>query len=205
MCSRLARSAALVLAASAVLGGCVNTVGTALRREQIGSKYARISGYLSTRSIAPGGTQRELTPGSIRHDVILDEATLAKIDAQETCVDVVIRTDSAHDEPLDQYRPSFEIDGLTGTAVVESELVSVQDYAFTGEAQVASVQGVAADKYMGLSISKPAEQIFRVVTRNARLCTAHGGNIAHVTLSLVHPSWAVSGYAYRDDFEWRIR
>jgi hypothetical protein len=145
--------------------GCAHTVSTTLRHDQIGTKYARISGYLATRSAAPGGTHTEGTPGAIRHDVLLDEATLAKIDGQETCVDLVLRTDSAHDEPVDQYRPSFEIDGTAQRGVIERELVSVYDYSFTGVREVASVEGVAANQYLGMSITQPAEQVFRVIER----------------------------------------
>src|SRR5262245_9818119 len=89
--------------------GCAHTVSTSLQRDQVGTKYARISGYMATRSAAPGGASTEETPGSIRHDVILDEATLATIDPRETCVDLIVRTASGHDEPLDQYAPEFEI------------------------------------------------------------------------------------------------
>lgn len=202
----LAPSLQIALAALAVVVvGCVNTVSTALRRDQIGTKYARISGYLNTRSVAPGGTHREVTPGTIRHDVLLDEATLAKVDAQETCVDLVLRTDSSHDEPVDQLKPMFTFDGVEASAVVEHELVSVRDYSFTGVAEVVSVQGVAADKFVGMSVSQPAEKIFRVIERTARVCTGQGGSPRAVKLSLVHPTWQVGGYAYRNDFEWRVR
>jgi len=66
-----------------VLGGCaVHTVSTSIRQDQIGSKYARISGYMATRGAAPGGKHTEETPGSIRHDSILDEAVLASVTPQ---------------------------------------------------------------------------------------------------------------------------
>jgi hypothetical protein len=208
--SPVARGPLVVRAAAAMtvfglLTGCVNTVSRAIRRDQIGSKYARISGYLSTRSVAPGGTHREVTPGTIRHDVLLDEATLAKVDAQETCVELVFRTDSTHDEPVDQFKPTFTFDGIEAPAVVEGERVSVLDYSFTGVAEVASVQGVAADKFIGMSVTKPAEKIFRVIERTARVCGGRGGELRAIKLTLLHPSWEVGGYAYRDDFEWRLQ
>jgi hypothetical protein len=190
---------------STLLAGCLHTVSVAIRRDQIGTKYARMSGYLSTRSVAPGGTHRETVPGTIRHDVLLDEATLAKVDAQETCVDLVFRTDSVHDEPIDQLKPTFTFDGVEARAVVERELVSVIDYSFTGVVEVASVQGVAADKFVGMSVTKPAERIFRVIERTARVCGGQGGAVSAVKLTLVHPTWEVGGYAFRDDFEWHLR
>src|SRR5689334_18623760 len=128
-----------------VLAGCAaHTVSTSTRRDQIGSKYARISGYMATRGAAPGGTHTEVTPGSIRHDSILDEAVLASVTPQETCIDLVLRTDSLHDEPIDQYQPKFEIDGKETRGVIENELVSVYDYTFTGMRETASVEAVAA-------------------------------------------------------------
>jgi hypothetical protein len=188
-----------------LLVGCAaHTVSTNLRPDQIGTKYARISGYLATRGAAPGGVHTEETPGSIRHDVILDEAVLAKIDAGETCVDLVLRTDSAHDEPVDQYQPTFEIDGKETRGVIESELVSVYDYNFTGQREVASVEAVAANQFAGMTITAPAEQVFRVIERRARVCGGLGGSVRAVTLDVTHPSWDVADYNYHLDFAWKL-
>lgn len=188
-----------------LLAGCAaHTVSTNLRRDQVGTKYARISGYLATRGAAPGGVHTEETPGAIRHDVILDEAVLAKIDAGETCVDLVLRTDSAHDEPVDQYQPTFEIDGKKTRGVIESEVVSVYDYNFTGQREVASVEAVAANQFAGMTITAPAEQVFRVIERRARVCGAIGGSVRAVTLDVTHPSWDVADYHYHLDFAWKL-
>lgn len=146
----------------------------------------------------------ESTPGAIRHDAVLDEATLATIDAGETCVDLVIRTGSAHDEPLDQYGPRFEIDGQDSRGVIESELVSVLDYHFTGEREVAAIQGVAANAFIGMSITQPTEQTFRVIERRARVCTGRGGRPRAVKLHVTHPSWDVASYNYHLDFAWQL-
>src|SRR5688572_7148546 len=180
--------------------GCAaHTVSTSLPANQIGTKYARISGYMATRGAAPGGKHTELTPGSIRHDVVLDEAVLAKVDAGETCVDLVLRTASAHDEPIDQYSPKFEIDGRETRAVIESEVVSVYDYNFTGQREVASIQGVTANDFLAMSVSAPSEEIFRVIERRARVCGAVGGNVRAVKLDVTHPSWDVADYNYHLD------
>lgn len=187
------------------LAGCAaHTVSTTLGYPQVGTKYARISGYMATRGAAPGGTHTEETPGAIRHDAILDEATLAKIDAGETCVDLVLRTGSAHDEPVDQYQPSFEIDGQRTRGVVENELVSVYDYNFTGMRETASVEGVAANQFVGMSLSQPTEQVFRVIERKARVCGAKGGTPHTVMLDVTHPSWNVADYHYHIHFEWKL-
>ncbi|MBA3465734.1 MAG: hypothetical protein H0T46_37730 [Deltaproteobacteria bacterium] len=181
-----------------------HSVSTSLRRDQVGSKYARISGYLATRGAAPGGSHMEKTPGAIRHDAILDEATLAKIDAQETCVDLVLRTDSAHDEPLDQYKPTFEINGTETRGVIENEVVSVYDYQFTGMRQVASIEGVSATQYIGMSITQPEEKVFRVIERRGLVCAGRGGNVRQVKLDVTHPSWDVADYNYHLDFVWKV-
>ena len=188
-----------------ILAGCAaHTVSTNLRRDQIGSKYARISGYMATRGAAPGGKHTEETPGSIRHDSILDEAILAKVDAQETCVDLVLRTASGRDEPVDQYQPSFEIDGKTTRGVIENEVVSVYDYNFTGMRETAAVEGVAANQFIGMSLQQPTDQIFRVIERRARVCGGLGGNVRHVKLDVTHPSWDVADYNYHLDFDWKL-
>jgi hypothetical protein len=188
-----------------VLAGCaVHTVSTTIRHDQIGSKYARISGYMATRGAAPGGKHTEETPGSIRHDSILDEAVLASVTPQETCVDLVLRTDSGHDEPVDQYQPSFEIDGKKTRGVIENELVSVYDYTFTGMRETASVEGVAASQYIGMSLQQPADQIFRVIERRARVCGGMGGPVREVRLDVTHPSWDVADYHYHLDFDWKL-
>lgn len=192
------------LVVALLLSGCAaHTVSTSIRRDQVGSKYARISGYMATRGAAPGGTHTEETPGSIRHDSILDEAVLASITPQETCIDVVLRTDSTHDEPLDQYQPAFEIDGKSTRGVIENEVVSVYDYTYTGMRETASVEGVAANQYVGMSLSQPADQIFRVIERRGRVC---GGMPAvhDVKLDVTHPSWDVADYHYHLDFDWKL-
>ena len=187
------------------LAGCAaHTVSTNIRRDQIGSKYARISGYMATRGAAPGGKHTEETPGSIRHDSILDEAILAKVDAQETCVDLVLRTASGRDEPIDQYQPSFEIDGKKTRGVIENEVVSVYDYNFTGMRETAAIEGVAANQFIGMSLQQPTEQVFRVIERRARVCGGLGGKVRQVKLDVTHPSWDVADYNYHLDFDWKL-
>ncbi len=185
------------------LPGCMHTVTTSLRPDQVGTRYATMSAYMATRSAAPGGTWTEQTPGAIRHDAILDDATLAKIDGGETCVDVTLRTEVAHDEPLSQYQLALTLDGQARRAVVDDERVSVYDYAYTGEREVASIEGVAASEYVGMSITAPGETIFRVIERHGRVCAGSAG--AHeIALAIVHPSWDVASYSYRLDFDWRL-
>jgi len=197
----------MLLASVAVTAaGCgAHSVTTAVRRDQIGTKYARITGYLATRGLAPGGTHTEETPSNIRHDVILDEATLAKVDASETCVDLVMRTTSVYDEPVEQLSPIFEIDGEESRGVVESELVSVYDYSYSGEREVVSIAGVTSEAFLGLSITEPTENIFRVIERQARVCAGRGGQPQTITLAVTNPSWDIADYNYHLTFHWQVR
>lgn len=196
---------ALVVSMVGVLAACSRTqVSTTIRPDLIGSKYARITGYMATRAAAPGGRHTETTPGDIQHDVIRDEATLARVTPTETCVDVVVRTARVHDEPLEQLAPTFEIDGSEHKAIVENEMVSVLDYNFMGRVETISVEGVAASQYIGMSVTEPAEKIFRVVERRGTVCVPRGGSPRNVALDLTHPYWEVADYNYHLVFAWKI-
>jgi hypothetical protein len=153
-----------------VVCACASSVReTSLSRANVGSKYARQTGYF-----AACGTKclDEETEGGIRHDAILDEIVLAKIDPQETCFDVTLRTEEGHDEPFTELSASCEIDGDSQPAAIENELVSVYDHAYSGQQNVAVVQGVAASQYIGMAVSRPAEMTFRVIERRGNVCCA---------------------------------
>jgi len=196
------RIAAAVLVAT--LAGCGHTAGIGLRRDQIGTKYARITAYFATRGAAPGGTHTEETPGNIRHDVIIDEATLASISPGETCVALVVRSDSSHDEPLQQLNPTFTIDGIEHRGVIEEELISVGDYAYTGERTVFALEGVTADAFLGMALTEPTQNVFRVIERRGRVCAGSGGAPRSVSLDVTNPSWDVADYNYYIEFEWTL-
>lgn len=151
-----------------VVGACASAVReTTLSHANVGSKYARQTGYFAA---CGAKCIEEETEGGIRHDAILDEIVLAKIDPQETCFDVTLRTEEGHDEPLTELSASCEIDGAGQQAAIENELVSVFDHAYTGQQNVAVVEGVAASQYLGMSVSKPAEMTFRVIERRGSVC-----------------------------------
>jgi len=62
------------------------------------------------------------------------------------------------DKPaLEQMFARGKAAGVETRGVIESELVTVYDYTFTGQREVASIEGVAASEYVGMSISAPAE------------------------------------------------
>lgn len=152
----------------AVVVGCASSVReTTLAKANVGTKYARQTGYF-----ASCGTRcdEEQTRGGIRHDAILDEISLAKIDAGETCFDVQLRTEESADEPFTELQAECEIDGSSVAVAVENEVVAVWDHAYTGQQNVAVVEGVAASQYIGMSLSRPAEMVFRVIDRKGTLC-----------------------------------
>ncbi|MBS1119029.1 MAG: hypothetical protein H6Q90_1257 [Deltaproteobacteria bacterium] len=149
------------------LGCASSTRQTTLSRANIGTKYARQTGYF-----ASCGTRcdEEQTRGGIRHDVILDEIVLAKVTPQETCFDVTLRTEESKDEPFTELHAECEMDGSGQQVAIEDELVSAYDFAYTGQREVAVVEGIAAAQYIGMSLSAPAEQVFRVIHRKGTLC-----------------------------------
>ncbi len=198
-------SSGLRLAVIAVaLGACGHTAGIGIRGDQVGTKYATITAYFATRSAAPGGTSTEGTPGNIRHDAVIDEATLASVSATETCVDVVVRTDSVHDEPLQQLAPTFTIDDVELRGVIEQEVVSVVDYAYTGQRDVFSLEGVSATAFVGMSLTAPTDNVLRVIERRGRVCAGQGGTPRKVSLDITNPSWDIADYNYYIEFEWSI-
>ncbi|HEU4610500.1 MAG TPA: hypothetical protein VFS15_00430 [Kofleriaceae bacterium] len=151
-----------------VVCGCASSVReTKLSRANVGSKYARQTGYF-----AACGTEciEETTEGGIRHDAILDEIVLAKIDPQETCFDVTLRTEESDDEPFTEISPSCEIDGESQQAAVENEMVSVFDHNYSGQQDVAVLEGISARRYIGMTITRPAEMTFRVIERHGSVC-----------------------------------
>lgn len=198
------RFSALVVVACAAAGCSRTRAETTIRPDLIGSKYARVTGYMATRAAAPGGRHTEETPGDIQHDVLRDEATLARVTPTETCVDVVVRTARVHDEPLEQLTPTFEFDGKAIKAIVENELVTVLDYNFMGRVETASIEAVAASSYLGMSMTEPEEKVFRVVERRGTMCVPHGGRVKEVALDLTHPYWEVADYNYHLVFAWKI-
>lgn len=196
---------ALLLSLLPVLLACGGpTVSRSLSPDRIGSKYARLTGYFGTSAAAPGGKHEEEVPGHLQHDIIRDEATLAVATGGEICFDVVVRSESQYDEPFEQLAPGCEVDGDDYEAIAEGELVSVADYGFEGSQTVMHAEAVTASEFLGLSIERPVERVFRVVSREARLCCpAPAGEV--IALSLRNERREVAGYDYRLTFEWTVR
>lgn len=194
-----------VTVAAALSVGCAGPkVSRTIGANHVGTKYARLTGYFATAKAAPGGRHEEGVPGQLQHDIILDEATLAKLGPAESCFDVVVRTESRYDEPLEQLSPSCSVAGHDGPVVVEDEKVTVIDYSYQGMQRVVRAEGVAASQYLGLSIEKPAEKVFRVVVRRAAVCCAAGGS-GTVALALDNSRREIADWDYKLAFEWNVR
>jgi hypothetical protein len=189
------------ITAVVIVAGCASqTHRASLPRSAIGTKYARQTGYF-----AACGTycKEEETTARIQHDVIRDEATLVSAGPEETCVELVVRTESGVDEPFDQLGPAFTVDGKERRAVVDNEVISVIDYAYTGQVQTVQVEGVAAGSFVGMALSEQREMTFRVIERRGKLCAA-GGASRTVSLSMRNPHLDVGMSKGRLDFDWQF-
>jgi hypothetical protein len=191
------------LGAAALLACAGPKVSRSISAEQVGTKYARLTGYFATAKAAPGGRHEEGVPGHLQHAIILDEATLMRQMPGESCVAVVVRTESQYDEPLEQLGPSCEVGGKGAPVVVEDEMVRVVDYTYEGMQPVIQAEGVAASAYAAFSLSQPAEQTFRVIERTATLCC--GATAPTLALTLDNSRREVADYNYKLTFEWSVR
>lgn len=186
----------LVLALFAA--GCNHTVSRSISDEQIGTKYAQLEGYFRAVDMV------EEVPGDIRHEAVIDEATLARVEAGETCMDVTIRTSRRYDEPISQLSPTCQSASQQSEAIAMDEVVSVYDYSYAGRVETVAVDAVAVDKYLGLSISEPAERIFRVIEREATMCcpvSPQGG----MELSFKNKRMDYNNVAYKLAFDWQLQ
>lgn len=191
---RLAVLIVLLLAGSAA---CSHTISRDISRYHVGTKYAQLQGYFRAVDMV------EEVPGDIRHDAVIDQAKLTKAGASETCMDVTIRSARRYDEPLSQQHPTCTAGQQSAEAIAENERVTVYDYSYTGRVETVAAEAVAADTYMGLSISEPAEKIFRVIERTGTLCCPIAGDKG-VELSLENERMDYNNVSYGLVFNWKI-
>ncbi len=189
---------ALLLLFVVLAAACNHTVSRDISSEQVGTKYAKLEGYFRSADMV------EEVPGDIRHAAVLDEALLSVVDDGETCADVIIRNARRYDEPLSQYGAQCTSGREQAEAVVENEEVSVYDYNYTGRVETVAVDAVAADVYMGLSVSEPGEKTFRVIERQGRLCCPMAAREG-LKLSFDHPRMDYNNLSYKLAFDWRLR
>lgn len=188
---------ALIIAMSCA----TNMKQVSLSKSQLGTKYATQTGYF-----AACGTVclEEQTEGSIRHDVIRDEATLTSVAPDETCFDLVLRTSSNHDEPVDQLEPSCTLDGVNARAVVDTETVTVRDYKYTGEVETVRAEAVTQEAFLDFSMTEPRDMTFRVIERDIRLCCGSEAS-REVQLRLTNPNLGSGAASSLLDFSWQMR
>jgi hypothetical protein len=194
------RSAALALFLCGAAFACRQTISNTISPAQVGTKYARLTGYFATRGV--GDHHLEDVPGSIRHDAIRDEVTLASVTPTEVCFDAVLRTAADDDEPFDQLSPRCEVDGKDGRVVADDELISVMDYHYTGQVDVLTATAVTPDAFAHLGLSQPADQVFRVIERKGRLCCGLTGR--NIELAFINERMTRFGNAHHLVLEWSL-
>ena len=177
---------------------CNHTVSRTIDEDKIGTKYAQLEGYFQAADMV------EDVPGSIRHEAVIDEATLTRVSEGETCMDVVIRTSRTTDEPLSQQQPTCIASDQSAEAIAENEVVSVYDYNYQGRVETVAVDAVAVDKYLGLSISEPTEMTFRVIERQATMCCPITPT-DHIKLKFKNKRMDYNNVAYKLAFDWRFQ
>ncbi|MBK8168787.1 MAG: hypothetical protein IPK60_00405 [Sandaracinaceae bacterium] len=176
--------AALTLAACALtLVACGHR--RALRTipaQWVGTSYAQIVSYFDL-----GHGAQEASPPDIPHDVLRDEATLSELDDEHMCVDVVIRTASYEDEPIELLSPTCITGRRRTGAILMGGYVSVFDVvaaqslpvnvvgtsSFVMPGQVVA-DHVPAQQFTTMQIAA-ASNAFRVIERGAHLCCANPG------------------------------
>jgi hypothetical protein len=181
-----------------LVAACSNTVGRSISRDHVGTKYAKLQGYFRAADMV------EEVPGDIRHDAVLDEAILTKAGDAETCAEVTIRTARRYDEPISQQSPTCQAAGQTAEAIADNVTISVYDYSYAGRIETVAVDAVALDEYVGLSISEPAEKIFRVVERKATVCCPISGH-SGVELTFENSRMDYNNLAYGLGFDWKLQ
>ena len=187
----------MMVLVGALVASCNQTVSRGISRDQIGTKYARLQGYFGAAD------RKEDVPGDIRHEVVIDEATLSSVSAEETCAQVVIRTARRLDEPLSQLQPRCRVERERVDAIAVDEVVSVYDYSYTGRLETVAADAVVADEYLGLSISEPAERTFRVIERKARVCCPVSGD--KVAMIFENDRMDYNNVAMGLEFSWQLR
>jgi hypothetical protein len=159
-----------------------------LRPEHVGTPYARQTGYFKKCGLQCDDA--EWTPAQIPHDALLDEVVLSSISAQETCFGVTLRADVDSDEPLTELGLRCEIDGHAQTTLVGPEQVATVDHPYSGERTVLSAGYASATRVMGLSVTQPTTETFRVVERQATVCCAMPlAQVAALTVSYADSGW----------------
>ena len=183
------------------IAACATTAKqVALHSSHVGTRYARQTAYF-----AACGTicAEEQTTASIRHEVIRDEATLMSMGPAESCIDIVVRTASGHDEPFDQLEPTCLVDGAQAPTLVEREVVSVVDYDYTGQVETLRAEAVTQDSFLGLSISEPQDMVFRVIEREGRICCGAAAR-GSVELKMRNRHFDVGAAPGRLRFTWNV-
>lgn len=156
----------------------------------------KITNYLSA-PLRPGSPS-ESAPPPLSRAAVVDEATIARLDASRVCFRVVVRTLAELDSPLSEWRAEVG----PQRATIDDETVTIRDYETTGERNVVVADAVTTTMLASLRVTEPTKENVRVFERAGTTCAARppGQNL---TLSLVLPMDDNRGN-WGETFEWTI-
>lgn len=145
------------------------------------------------------GSPSEETPSAISRSAIVDEVRIARRTPGDLCFDVILRTHVALDTPLSEW--NVKINGAK--AYFGEEAINVRDYFYTGERDVFVAQGATANAFASMRLTEPTENVYRVVERSARVCSAEASG-TKLSLELELPMDDLKG-SWGEVYEWTIR
>lgn len=124
----------------------------------------RITNYMS----APlrFGSPSEQAPAAVSRAVLADEARIARVEGDQVCFDVVLRSAVDLDTPLSEMRLLVD----EQAARVGDEVVTVRDYPYSGERDVLVAEHVSGNAFGSLRLTEPVQNVFRVIERRAQVC-----------------------------------
>ncbi|TXD34389.1 hypothetical protein FRC98_18420 [Lujinxingia vulgaris] len=149
-----------------LLAGCAHrSVERTVSADAVGeSGQTRQVNYLHS-PLGPGSPDEE-TPGGVQRSAVADEAELSALTEREVCIRYVARTYIDLDEPLSFYEVK-----LNGHPVAfDNEVVSVVDHFYSGRESVFAAEGVVAETFSAINVTRPAEKSYRVIERRAEVC-----------------------------------
>ena len=115
-------------------------------------------------------------PGEgLTRDAVQDDAIFAYLAGSTACFDVVVRAAQSDDVPLSRIGATCVAGEANSPAEPASdEIVSVYDYAESGEVGSVVAEDVTAESWSGSSSDPPGSGLTRAIERRTRLCCEVG-------------------------------
>jgi len=204
-------SVLVVLTSIVALAACGSTTKKQIKRAQINTDDARLSGYLEgiqDESCTPLCT-RNPTEVKAKRVIVEDEATLVEAEGS-ACADMVIRTVVDYDTPVSEMTSGCTIDDAPSTITLGPELINVLEYRVDGATPVTIASGLAlgdVQEKHGESAtirsvySSESNQTLRVVERRVRVC-CEGSPESALSMSMSHFPEAEGELSQGIDFLW---